>query len=138
MLRSSGHFYFFLIFSIWIFRFFYPLFNVRPRSFLQKYFSRSFSRFFNIYMYVYFLPSYFISFVHSDRKLQREYFDEIIFPISVCFFFQYFVFDFHMSPVMLFDKIITLSVSGLLNFFLKHSHSYEVAIYRKLGSCLLH
>lgn len=89
-------------------------------------------------MYIYFLPSYFISFVHSDRKLQREYFDEIIFPISVCFFFQYFVFDFHMSPVMLFDKIITLSVSGLLNFFLKHSHSYEVAIYRKLGSCLLH
>lgn len=25
--------------------------------------------------------------------------------------FQYFVFDFHMPPVMLFDKIITLSVS---------------------------
>lgn len=34
-----------------------------------------------------------------------------------CFFFsfylflQYFVFDFHMAPAMLFDKIITLSVS---------------------------
>jgi len=27
------------------------------------------------------------------------------------FLFQYFVFDFHMPPVMLFDKIITLSVS---------------------------
>ena len=26
------------------------------------------------------------------------------------FCFQYFVFDFHMPPVMLFDKIITLSV----------------------------
>lgn len=25
--------------------------------------------------------------------------------------FQYFVFDFHMPPIMLFDKIITLSVS---------------------------
>lgn len=89
-----------------------------------------------IYICIFFLHSYFIFFVHSDRKLQREYFDEIIFPISVCFF-QYFVFDFHMSPVMLFDKIITLSVSRLLNFF-KHSHSYEVAIYRKLGSYLLH
>lgn len=31
---------------------------------------------------------------------------------------QYFVFDFHMPPVMLFDKIITLSVSsGSLNWF---------------------
>jgi len=27
------------------------------------------------------------------------------------FFFQYFVFDFHMAPAMLFDKIITLTVS---------------------------
>ena len=26
-------------------------------------------------------------------------------------FFQYFVFDFHMAPAMLFDKIITLTVS---------------------------
>jgi hypothetical protein len=25
--------------------------------------------------------------------------------------FQYFVFDFHMAPIMLFDKIITLTVS---------------------------
>lgn len=25
--------------------------------------------------------------------------------------FQYFVFDFHMAPAMLFDKIITLTVS---------------------------
>lgn len=33
--------------------------------------------------------------------------------VSFCSLFaQYFVFDFHMAPVMLFDKIITLSVSG--------------------------
>lgn len=29
---------------------------------------------------------------------------------------QYFVFDFHMPPVMLFDKIITLSVSLFFHF----------------------
>ena len=29
----------------------------------------------------------------------------------VLFLFQYFVFDFHMAPAMLFDKIITLTVS---------------------------
>jgi hypothetical protein len=28
-------------------------------------------------------------------------------------FFQYFVFDFHMAPIMLFDKIITLTVSKI-------------------------
>lgn len=33
------------------------------------------------------------------------------------FLFQYFVFDFHMPPVMLFDKIITLSVSMPLILF---------------------
>ena len=27
------------------------------------------------------------------------------------FFPQYFVFDFHMAPAMLFDKIVTLTVS---------------------------
>lgn len=32
----------------------------------------------------------------------------IVFPT---FLLQYFVFDFHMPPVMLFDKIITLTVS---------------------------
>jgi hypothetical protein len=31
--------------------------------------------------------------------------------------FQYFVFDYHMPPVMLFDKIITLSVSIHLLLF---------------------
>ena len=31
--------------------------------------------------------------------------------ISFCF--QYFVFDFHMAPLMLFDKIITLTVSRI-------------------------
>lgn len=32
--------------------------------------------------------------------------------------FQYFVFDFHMPPVMLFDKIITLSVSSSYKYLL--------------------
>jgi len=39
--------------------------------------------------------------------------------------FQYFVFDFHMPPVMLFDKIITLSVSF---------QSHNIYFYRKLDS----
>ena len=34
------------------------------------------------------------------------------------FLFQYFVFDFHMAPVMLFDKIITLSVSPWVYSFI--------------------
>ena len=28
-------------------------------------------------------------------------------------FFQYFVFDFHMAPAILFDRIITITVSNL-------------------------
>ncbi len=32
-------------------------------------------------------------------------------PSSLLLLFQYFVFDFHMAPIMLFDKIITLTVS---------------------------
>lgn len=40
-------------------------------------------------------------------------------PIPVShFYFQYFVFDFHMAPAMLFDKIITLSVSGSYSNFI--------------------
>ena len=34
----------------------------------------------------------------------------IVIYLFIYFCFQYFVFDFHMAPVMLFDKIITLSV----------------------------
>ena len=49
------------------------------------------------------------------------------FFISFCF--QYFVFDFHMAPLMLFDKIITLTVSRISSIsmivdFLKSSTCY--------------
>lgn len=37
------------------------------------------------------------------------------------FLSQYFVFDFHMPPVMLFDKIITLSVSTYMKKYLPSS-----------------
>lgn len=40
----------------------------------------------------------------------------ILFPFIVVH--QYFVFDFHMAPVMLFDKIITLSVSIIRTIFI--------------------
>ena len=39
--------------------------------------------------------------------------NELLNPLEIAplFCFQYFVFDFHMAPIMLFDKIITLTVS---------------------------
>jgi hypothetical protein len=39
------------------------------------------------------------------------YFVNSLFPYLVVLF-QYFVFDFHMAPAMLFDKIVTLTVSN--------------------------
>lgn len=44
------------------------------------------------------------------------------------FTFQYFVFDFHMAPAMLFDKIITLSVS---RFSLRSINSIHLFVLRK-------
>ena len=52
---------------------------------------------------------------------------------SLSFAFQYFVFDFHMAPVMLFDKIITLSVSflsWLFSLLFMASTQQECHIYR--------
>lgn len=58
-----------------------------------------------------------VSAVHNQKLFMKfTSFILILTLIIVCFiymkklYFQYFVFDFHMPPVMLFDKIITLSV----------------------------
>ena len=52
------------------------------------------------------------------KKIQRE--QEEINDLSsrYIFLFQYFVFDFHMAPLMLFDKIITLTVSRIPSMFM--------------------
>ena len=48
--------------------------------------------------------------------------------------FQYFVFDFHQAPAMLFDKIITLTV-GIFEYLIKteciKSLSHERGIIRR-------
>ena len=47
--------------------------------------------------------------------------------------FQYFVFDFHMAPVMLFDKIITLSVSVLYPFSLVFECNFQILYLHKVS-----
>lgn len=47
----------------------------------------------------------------STCKIDLHHFHRLIFFFLA---FQYFVFDFHMPGVMLFDKIITLTVSWVL------------------------
>ena len=49
------------------------------------------------------------------------------------FSFQYFVFDFHMAPVMLFDKIITLSVSILDLFSLVFECNFQMLYLHKVS-----
>lgn len=58
-----------------------------------------------------------ITIYHSTKKHLGMI--PLLTPIPVSYFhFQYFVFDFHMAPAMLFDKIITLSVSGSYSNFI--------------------
>ena len=47
--------------------------------------------------------------------------------------FQYFVFDFHMAPVMLFDKIITLSVSVFDPFSLAFECNFQILYLHKVS-----
>lgn len=57
---------------------------------------------------------YLVDSVKCRNKSRNITFNTCFFVVvvPVCFRFQYFVFDFHMAPAMLFDKIITLSVSN--------------------------
>lgn len=50
--------------------------------------------------------------------------------------FQYFVFDFHMPPIMLFDKIITLSVSETVFFFFQRINLFLPDISKKYDGAL--
>lgn len=75
------------------------------------------------------------------------YYNEVCLPFDESnatyfhvFLSQYFVFDFHMPPVMLFDKIITLSVStckSLSSSTWKSTHKNTFSTFHTINTFML-
>jgi hypothetical protein len=64
-------------------------------------------------IFIYYLPTEYSYSIQTipETDISVERINIAVKHVIPSFLFQYFVFDFHMPPVMLFDKIITLSVS---------------------------